>query len=136
MKNYIIRNNNNNDFFDGFDGFFRPFFPATTKDLMRTDIHENETEYVYDIEVPGFKKEDISVSFEDGYVTVSAKREEEKDDKKNFLRRERNYSCERNFYVGDIEKTLIKAKYENGVLTLTVPKNAPKKPESHLIAID
>ena len=136
MRNYIIRNNNNNDLFDGFDGFFRPFFPAPTKDLMRTDIHETESEYVYDIEVPGFKKEDISVSFDDGYVTVSAKREENNDEKKTFLRRERNFSCERNFYVGDIEKTLIKAKYENGVLTLTIPKNTPQKPEPHNIAIE
>lgn len=133
MKNYIIRHNDNNDFFDG---FFRPFFPAAPKDLMRTDVRETETEYLFDIEVPGFKKEDITVSYDDGYVTVSAKREEKEEGKENFLKRERNCSCERSFYVGEIEKTLLKAKYENGVLTLTVPKDAPNKPEVHTIAIE
>ena len=135
MKNYIIKHNNGNDLFDGFDGFFRPFYPVS-KDLMRTDVRETETEYVFDVEVPGFKKEDISVTYDDGYVSVTAKREENEEEKDNFLRRERNCSCERSFYVGEIEKTMIKAKYENGVLTLTIPKEAPKKPESHIIAID
>ncbi len=135
MKNYIIKHDNNNDLFDGFDEFFRPFYPVN-KDLMRTDVRETETEFVFDVEVPGFKKEDISVTYDDGYVSVTAKREEKEEEKDNFLRRERNCSCERSFYVGEIEKTMIKAKYENGVLTLTVPKEAPKKPESHVIAIE
>ena len=133
MKNYIIRHNNNDDFFDG---FFRPFFQAAPKDLMRTDVRETETDYVFDVEIPGFKKEEVSVSYEDGYVTVSAKREESEENKDAFLRRERNCSCERSFYVGDIEKTKIKAKYENGVLTLTIPKDSPKKPEAHTVAIE
>ncbi len=129
MRNYIIKHNNDNDFFDG---FFRPFFPASTKDLMRTDVREGETEYLFDIEVPGFKKEEISVSYEDGYVTVKAQREE----KDGFLKRERNCECERTFYVGEIDQTLIKAKYENGVLTLSIPKEAPQKPETHAITIE
>ena len=132
MRNFMIKNNN--ELFDGFDGFFRPFF-SPTKDLMRTDVHETDAEYVYNIEVPGFNKEDITVSYEDEYVTVSAKREEVEEGK-TYLRRERNCSCERNFYVGDIDKTQIKAKYENGVLTLTIPKDVPKKPEVHNIAIE
>ena len=86
--------------------------------------------------MPGCKKEDISVSYEDGYVSVTAKREEAEEGKDNFLRRERNCSCERSFYVGEIDKTLLKAKYENGVLTLVVPKDAPKKPEAHTIEIE
>ena len=135
MKNYIVRHNGSNDLFDGFDGFFRPFIPVN-KDLMRTDVRETENEFVFDVEVPGFKKEDISVTYDDGYVSVTAKREEKEDEKDNFLRRERNCSCERSFYVGEIEKTLIKAKYENGVLTLTIPKDAPKEPEAHTIAIE
>ena len=133
MKNYIIKHNN--DLFDGFDSFFRPFYQPT-KDLMRTDVKETDTDYLFEIEVPGFKKEDISVSYEDGYVSVIAKREEEEEGKHNFLRRERNCSCERSFYVGEIDKTLLKAKYEDGVLTLTVPKDAPNKPEAHNIAIE
>lgn len=133
MKNYIIKHNN--DLFDGFDGFFRPFYQPT-KDLMRTDVKETETEFVFDVEVPGFKKEDISVTYDDGYVSVTAKREESEEGKDNFLRRERNCSCERSFYVGEIDKTMIKAKYENGVLTLTIPKEAPQKPEVHTIAIE
>lgn len=130
MKNYIIRHNNDNDFFDG---FFRPFFPAAPKDMMRTDVRETENEYLFDVEVPGFKKEEISVSYEDGYVSVKAQREEKEE---TFLKKERNYACERSFYVGEIDETLIKAKYENGVLTLIIPKEAPKKPETHSIAIE
>ncbi len=134
MKNYIIRHNN--DFFENaFDGLFRPLYQPT-KDLMRTDVRDTEGAYLFDIEMPGFAKEDISVSFDNGYLTVNASRKVEEEKKDAFIRQERNCSCEREFYVGDIDEKLIKAKYENGVLYLTVPKDAPKKEDAHVITID
>ncbi len=133
MKNYIIKRN---DLFgDAFDGLFRPFFPTVAKDLMRTDIRENEGEYVFDVEIPGFSKEEITVSYEDGYLGIGAKRADSEGDVE-FLRKERNVSCERNFYVGEVDEKGIKAKYENGVLTVCVPKKQPERVAPHNIAIE
>ena len=149
MKNYLMNNenkrNNELDFFDdAFGGFFKPLFYEEKHHSMKTDIKETENSYVLDIEVPGFDKKDVNVSLENGYLTVSAQKKTceggengEKDKKKeNYIRRERSCSVPRSYYVGDVDKEAVKAKYENGVLTIDIPKEKPALPESHSIVID
>lgn len=149
MKNYLMNNenkrNNELDFFDdAFGGFFKPLFYEEKHHSMKTDIKETENSYVLDIEVPGFDKKDVNVSLENGYLTVSAQKKiceggenGEKDKKKeNYIRRERSCSVSRSYYVGDVDKEAVKAKYENGVLTIDIPKEKPALPESHNIVID
>ncbi|PWM73840.1 MAG: hypothetical protein DBX59_04465 [Bacillota bacterium] len=141
MRNYIVRRNGRtNDFFgDMLDDFFKPVFYDEKADGMKTDIKETETKYEMEVEMAGFDKKDIAVSFNDGYITVSASKEEkdegEKDGKK-YLRRERSCSCSRSYYVGEVDEKEIKAKYENGVLSIDIPKEQPKQIETHTISID
>ncbi len=133
MKNYITRRNN--DLFDdAFNSFFRPFYVEESASLMKTDIRETETEYLMDVEMAGFKKTDISLKFENGYLTVSAKKDN-KDEDEHYIRRERAYSCSRSYYFGEVDEKLIKAKYDNGVLEIVVPKQKPEE-TSHNISID
>ena len=124
-----------------FDNFMDDFgFPSVdriaasknTSNLMRTDIKETEDQYVLSVELPGFNKEDVKLSLKDGYLNISAStqaEDEEKDGK--FLRRERyTGAMTRSFYVGeDITEEDVKAKFGNGVLTLSLPKETPKKIE-------
>lgn len=149
MKNYLMNNenkrNNELDFFDdAFGGFFKPLFYEEKHHSMKTDIKETENSYVLDIEVPGFDKKDVNVSLENGYLTVSAQKrtceggenDEKNKKKENYIRRERSCSVSRSYYVGDVDKEAVKAKYENGVLTIDIPKEKPALPESHSIVID
>ena len=132
-----------NDFDDGIFGR-RPMLPAhgggRGRDLMRTDVSETEQAYNLEIDLPGFNKEDIKIKFDEGMLTISAEKSEdveEREDKngkprKNgsrLIRKERHFgSMSRSWYVGDdIKKEDIKASYNNGVLSLTVPKAEPKK---------
>lgn len=141
MKNYLQKRNYSDPLFEAFDDFFKPMFYDDRFDSMRTDIKEVEGGYQLDIEMPGFDKSDIKISLENGYLTVSAqkseKKEEGKDKTEKFIRKERSVSCQRSFYVGDdIDKENVKAKYENGMLTLTVPNSETKKLPSHNIEIE
>lgn len=117
-------------------------FGKHEKNLMKTDVKENADGFVVDIDLPGYKKEDIKAELNDGYLTVSANRSYEHDDDKDkdhYIRRERfTGSCSRTFYVGDgVKQEDIKAKFENGILTLMVPKKDEKKlPQSNQIAIE
>lgn len=110
--------------------------------LMKTDVHEKDGQYDMDIDLPGFKKEDIKVELHDGYLQVSAVKglnEEEKDEKGKFIRQERySGSMQRSFYVGDsIKQEEVKAKFEQGVLKLSFPKEGEKKlPEKQPIMIE
>jgi HSP20 family molecular chaperone IbpA len=104
----------------------------TMPSIMKTDIKETEDQYVLAIDLPGFNKEDVKIHLKDGYLNVSASaqnEEEEKDGK--YLRRERyTGAMTRSFYVGkDLTEEDVKAKFGNGVLTLSLPKEAPKKIE-------
>ena len=133
MKNYLTHRNN--DLFDeAFDGFFRPFYVDSESSFMTTDIKETDKDYVLDVEMPGFDKKDISLKFESGYITISAKKEQG-EEKSRYIRRERAVSCSRSYYMGDVDETQIKAKYENGVLVVTVPKDKPEQTK-HAIAIE
>ena len=110
--------------------------------LMKTDVHEKDGQYDMDIDLPGFKKEDIKVELHDGYLQVSAVKglnEEEKDEKGKLIRQERySGSMQRSFYVGDsIKQEDVKAKFEQGVLKLSYPKEGEKKlPEKQPIMIE
>ena len=122
-----------------FDNFMDDMFPEsgrktfkTMPSIMRTDIKETEDQYVLSVELPGFNKEDVKLSLKDGYLNISATAQSEDEEKEGkFLRRERyTGAMTRSFYVGeDITEEDVKAKFGNGVLTLSLPKEAPKKIE-------
>ena len=125
----IFRGNLLDDLFDD------SFKSINSTEMMKADVKELEHGYELSMNLPGVKKEDIKAELKNGYITVSASTEsnnEEKDDEGNYLRRERFYgSTSRSFYVGDqVREEDIKAKYENGVLTLTVPKKDAKQIEA------
>ena len=110
--------------------------------MMKTDVHEHDDHYEADIDLPGFKKDEIELNLENGYLTVSASRGLDKDekDKKGKLIRQERYAgaMQRSFYVGEhVKEEDVKAKFEDGVLKLTVPKKeAEKVPEKKLIQIE
>ena len=140
MKTYLQKRNNG-DVFDVFENFFKPMFYDEQLDSMRTDIKETDDDYKLSIEMPGFKKDEIKVSLDNGYLTVSAekaeKEEEGKEKSAKYLRRECRVSCQRSYYVGDdVQVDSVKAKYDNGMLELTVPKALPKRIETKSIAIE
>ena len=130
------------DFMDGFPfGSYRNDSAFNT--LMKTDIRDTDQGYELDIEMPGFKKEDIKAELKDGYLTIQAQTSsdrDEKDDKGRYIRRERySGSCQRIFFVGrEVTQEDIKAKFDNGILRLTVPKKEalPKTEENRYIAIE
>ena len=108
---------------------------------MKTDVHEGENEYEVDIDLPGFKKDEIKLSLENGYLsvgTVKARDNDKKNRKGKVIRRERYMgSMHRSFYVGEgVTEEDIKAKFEDGVLKLDIPKKEAKLPEKKLIAIE
>ena len=130
MKQYLQTRNNNYDLFDVFDDFFKPMFFDETREL-KTNIKETENTYELDLELPGYQKEEIKVSLDKGYLTVSASKTKKEDENKKYIRREIAESTSRSYYVGtDLTREQIKAKYDNGILSLTIPKDVPKKIEA------
>ena len=142
-----------NLFDDLFDSF--PFYDNATKDvekklygrkaahMMKTDIKEHDDGYELIIDLPGFTKDEIKASLENGYLTISAEKGLDKDEQEKetgrYIRKERYAgACSRSFYVGeDVEPQDVKAKYENGVLKLFVPKAEVKQvPAQTAIAIE
>jgi len=127
---------------DPFDSFFSNLpQPQATPTLMRTDIKEDEAGYEIVIDLPGFQKENVTAELKDGILKINAKTSAENEEKTGtFLRRERfTGQCSRQFYVGeDVEEADIKAKFENGLLQITVPKKVeqPKLEEPRTIAIE
>ena len=123
------------DFLDDFDtkkGF---------NNLMKTDIYEKNGKYHIEMDIPGFKKDDVKISFEDGYITVSAEKHEESHEgnkDKKYIRRERSFheSCERKFYVGNIDEEKVNAEFKNGTLTIVVPKENKEKESKKYININ
>lgn len=121
------------DVFD--DDFFMDFNRGRKNNLMKSDIKEFENNYLIDVELPGFAKEDIKAEVNNGYLVISAEHNENKDEKNEegkYIRRER-YSghCMRSFYIGNhLKEEDIKAKFENGILKVEVPKKeAPEMVE-------
>ena len=109
---------------------------------MKTDVHEHDDHYEIVIDLPGFKKDQINLELQDGYLTVSAAKGLDKDEttKEGKMIRQERYAgaMQRSFYVGDaVKEADVKAKFEDGVLHITVPKAEPKKVEGHkYIAIE
>ncbi len=95
-------------------------------DVMKCDVYEKDGAYHIEADIPGFKKDEISVDCEDGYVTITAEKNtenEEKDENKKYIKRERFYGkTVRKFYVGDVDSEKINAEYKDGMLELVVPK--------------
>ena len=145
MKNYLQKNTSQNvSLFDALDDFFRPVF-ADEGNYLKSNISETENDYRLDVAVPGFSKDQIKLSLEDGYLNVVCNKQnkEEKhegDGKKDgtvYRRKEIAEYSSRSFYVGDdLSQEDIKAKYENGVLSLIIPKVSKKVPERSYIAIE
>ena len=112
------------------------------KNLRKTDVRETENSYELDIDLPGFKKDEVNVELKDGYLTISADKaldKDEKDDKGRYIRQERwSGSCSRSFYVGDTVKPEdVHAKFENGILQIALPKQEQKQlPSTTAIAIE
>ena len=133
---YLIKKNNKDRGFfeDFFNDIFDSRFFSNDVSTMKTDIREEGDKYLLDIDLPGFNKEDIKLSIEDGYLTIEAKHDEtneEKDNKGNYIRRERRYgSCSRSFYVGDLRQEEVVANYKNGILNIIIPKESEKKIET------
>ena len=116
----------NDDFDKYFFGKKNPLYGKHAKNMMKTDIREHDDKYEIDIDLPGFKKDEIGVELEDGYLTITAQKSLNKDEEKKqgrYIRRERYAgSMQRSFYVGDaLTQEDIKAKYEHGILKLSVP---------------
>ena len=132
------------DFFDNsFFGGHSPLFGKHERNLMKTDIHETDDAkaYRFAVELPGFQKDEISVELQNGYLTIQAAKgldKSESDKKGKYIRQERYAgACSRSFYVGeDVEPDQISAKFESGILQISVPKAAKKLPKSSSISID
>ena len=132
--------------FDDMDREFarmeKPLYGHNAKNLMKTDVREHDDSYEVDIELPGFHKDEVQLSLENGYLNITAAKgldKDEKDKKSGKLIRQERYagSMSRSFYVGDLRPESIKCKYEDGVLTLEFPKaEQPKLPETHSITIE
>ena len=121
-------------------GSRNPLYGKHAKNLMKTDVRETEDSYELDIDLPGFKKDEINVDLKDGYLTISAAKgldKDEKDKKGKYIRQERYAgACSRSFYVGDVEPKDVSASYEDGILKLSMPKQSKKDlPKSTSIAI-
>ena len=118
-----------------FWGGKNPLYGKRAKNMMKTDIREHDDGYEIDIDLPGFKKDEINVELDDGYLTISAEKSLDKDEEKKhgrYIRRERYAGAmQRSFYVGDaLTQEDIKAKYEHGILKLSVPKKEALAVES------
>ena len=139
---------------DLFDDFFgdpfemmvpqsrNPLYGKHAKNLMKTDVRETENSFEVDMDLPGFKKDEVNLELKDGYLTVSADKALDKDKKDNegrYIRQERwSGSCSRSFYVGDTVKPEdVHAKFENGILQIALPKQEQKQlPSTTAIAIE
>ncbi|MGN0611871.1 MAG: Hsp20/alpha crystallin family protein [Ruminiclostridium sp.] len=143
----IFNENLFDDFFD--DRFMMPsvfgkndpLYGKNAKNVMKTDVRETENSYELDIDLPGFKKEDVSLKLDDGYLTIGAVKSLEKESQNGkdgkYIRRERyEGQCSRSFFVGrGVQARDVSAKFEDGILKVSVPKTA--QPEvNNYIAIE
>lgn len=122
-------------FDDVFNNMFNDSFLKSTSNYMRTDVKEVDNNYVLEMELAGFNKEDISIELHEGYLTITGNKSsnvDKKDNDGNIIRQERySGSCSRSFYVGeDLKQGDIKASYSNGELKIILPKIASKQVEN------
>ena len=116
------------------DDIFDDFMVPERSTLGKCDIYEKDNKYHIEMDVPGFKKEDLKINLENNYLTIKAeKKNEVKDDSKKYIRRERSYSkFERSIYLGDADEENISAEYKDGILTIVVPKMDEKKSKKYI----
>ena len=125
------------------DGVFDDFFTPVRGDemsKMRCDIYEKDGIYTMEMDIPGFNREDVKIEVDDNdYLTITAEKNSETNDEdsdKNYVRKERIYGkYQRSFYVGDIDKDKIDAKFENGILKITMPKKEEEKSSKKTIEV-
>lgn len=107
------------------DNMVDDFF-ARDENRMKCDIYEKDNTYHVEMDLPGFKKDDIKIELNNGNLTISAEKSndnEEKDEDKKYIRRERTYGkFSRTFYLGDVNEDAIDASFNNGTLTISIPK--------------
>lgn len=117
---FLPRNSFFNDSFD--------MFPNKEDEIMKADVYEKQNHYYIKLDIPGVKKEDINISYDKGYLHITATKKEELEEMENYIRKERFYGeFQRTFYVGDINEKNIKANYKDGILCITFPKEEPKE---------
>ena len=106
------------------DSIFDNLLDGTNPMDMKCDIYEKNGSYHIEADIPGFDKKDIALEYNNGYLTITAEKEEVKDDEtKNYIKKERSYGkVERQFYIGDIDEEHIKAEFNDGILKIAVPK--------------
>lgn len=128
--------------FSGFADMDRQLYGKNAKNMMKTDVKETEEGYLVAVEMPGLDKSEISVELDKGYLTITASKDlnqDEQDENGKYIRRERYAgTLQRTFYVGEgVKQEDIKAKYENGVLNLGIPKEDTQKlQQNKYIAIE
>ena len=119
-----------------------PLYGKHAKNLMKTDVREMDGSYELDIDLPGFKKDEVHVDLKNGYLTISAEKgldKDESDKKGKYIRQERYAgACSRSFYVGDqVKAEDLSAKFEDGILRVSLPKQVKKElPRNSTIAIE
>lgn len=130
MSRYLPRKNDYLGLFDDED-LFPDFFGENNSSLMRTDIHETDSAYNFEVNLPGVKKDNIKVSLDDGYLVIHAqyKNNVDEKEKRRYIRKERfEGSYTRSFYVGeDIKQNDIQAEFKDGVLNVSIPKKVEEK---------
>ena len=130
------------NFFRGFGNVDRALYGKHAQHMMKTDVKETDDSYEVDIDLPGFKKDEIHLELNNGYLTISTEKSVEKDNegKKGKMLRQERYSgvMQRSFFVGEhLTEEDIKASYDSGVLHVIIPKkDAPKAPEKKTILIE
>lgn len=123
-------------------GRHNPLYGKHARNLMKTDVRETDNSYELDIDLPGFKKDEIQINLENGYLTIQAAKgldKDEQDKKGRYIHQERYAGqCSRSFYVGDgIKSEDVNAKFEDGILKISMPKAAPKQlPPKNSITIE
>lgn len=138
--NNIAARNDPFDLTDVFDDFFGDsFMPAffTSSNPIKADIRETDKEFIIEADMPGVKKEDIRLDLRDGALTIGVEQNEQRnEEKENYIRKERRYgSYSRTFNVDGVNQENVTAKYDDGVLTVMLPKAEEQKPKSHKIDI-
>lgn len=125
MNNKLTRYDRD-DFFSG--NWLKNFFDLpiiNSSNILKTNIRKEGENYIYEIDVPGYNKEDVSVSYSDGYLIVEARTNKESNNgysNQSYIRQERyTGTCSRSYYIGEIDENKISAKYDNGILTLSFP---------------
>lgn len=130
--NLIPRNDYLSSAFDIFD---TSFFKDTN--IMKSDIYEQNENYVLEIDLPGFDKENVSIDYHNEYLIIKVVKKDNHDENDKYIKKERFYGeYKRTFYIGNLDESNIKANYNNGVLKITFPKEELKKESKKQILID